>query len=104
MKPKKPQKAKFQKAHVIAPRLRMICNGDERVNAIRAELSASVVSDTRSNEKYGLKATLHREAGKAGEPPRREAFSSEFRVSCFVHYESPEHATIEGGKSLAFRT
>lgn len=77
----------------LSPRLRMIVNGDDEVNAYRSELSGAVATPPKLARRYAVKrALVEAEASPAAEgplpePPSQEALESDVRVSCFLQFE-----------------
>ncbi|HET7698430.1 MAG TPA: S8 family serine peptidase, partial [Vicinamibacterales bacterium] len=77
------------------PRLRMICNGDEEVNALRSELSATVQAPQPVAERYRAKEMLQRAAKAPGPletmlaPPSDQPLTDAVKVSCFVRLADP---------------
>lgn len=87
------RKAKQKNASRMAPRLRMICNGDEEVSTLRSALSSSVavpqelVVAFRPEE--GLKGAYQQARQAAADqplerPPPQHQAPGEVRVSCFA--------------------
>ena len=80
----------------LGPRLRVICNGDEEVNALRSELSAAVEAKPAVVQKHRARESLRQasstpaQAGKAKAPPSHQPLTDGARVSCFVRLASPD--------------
>jgi subtilisin family serine protease len=80
----------------LGPRLRVICNGDAEVNAIRSELSAvveaepSVVIRHRARERLRQAVSEPARAGALAPPPSDQPSTDEVKVSCFVWLTGPE--------------
>jgi len=77
----------------LSPRLRMIVNGDDEVNAHRSEMSGAVVTPPELARRYRVEqALVQAEAAPAAEaplpePPGQEALETDVRVSCFLQFE-----------------
>ena len=79
----------------LGPRLRMICNGDEEVNARRSEISASVQAPPPLAEQYKAKETLQQatrepSSREAPAPPSDQPLTDKVKLSCFVRLAEPD--------------
>lgn len=82
----------------LEPRLRSICDGDTEVNALRAELSATVQADASVTARYEAHDLLQQ--ARSGRPAPRELpappsgqpSTDAVRVSCFVRLASADVA------------
>ncbi len=92
------KRAKQKHATAMAPRLRMICNGDHEVSTLRSALSASVAVPRALVDQFSPGACLeaaHRHARQAtdhalGAPPPQQGAPDEVRVSCFAELHPGE--------------
>ena len=79
----------------LGPRLRVICNGDAEVNALRSELSASVEADPPVVQQHKAREMLRQavskpaHAGKLAAPPSDQPLTIAVKVSCFVRLTGP---------------
>ena len=79
----------------LGPRLRMICNGDEEVNALRSELSATVQAPQAVAGRHRAKEMLQQAAKKpaaletVSAPPSDQPLTDAVKVSCFVRLADP---------------
>src|SRR5688572_5389049 len=79
----------------LGPRLRMICNGDEEVNALRSELSATVQAPQAVAKRHRAKEMLQQAAKKpaaletVSAPPSDQPLTDAVKVSCFVRLADP---------------
>ena len=82
----------------LGPRLRVVCNGDEEVNNLRAQLSAAVevkpqligpTATTGALEKLQHAVKRARDAGPLPQPPSDQPSTDAVRVSCFVRLAGP---------------
>jgi subtilisin family serine protease len=85
-----------QNLEKLDPRLRVICNGDDEVNALRSELSAAVQAPPAVVRQYQARTMLQQAVKK---PRRREPLpapapdqppADAVKVSCFVRLVDPE--------------
>ena len=80
----------------LGPRLRMICNGDEEVNALRAELSATVQASQSVAERHRAREMLQQAAKTPAPletlsaPPSDQPLTDAVKVSCFVRLADPD--------------
>jgi subtilisin family serine protease len=81
----------------VSPRLRVVCNGDEEVNGLRAELSAAVEGKPSLSRRVAAKEKLERAVSRAADadticrkPPSNKPSIDAVRVSCFVRLATPE--------------
>src|SRR5687768_10801212 len=80
----------------LGPRLRMICNGDEEVNALRAEISATVQAPQAVAERHRAKEMLQQAAKTPAPletlsaPPSDQPLTDAVKVSCFVRLADPD--------------
>jgi subtilisin family serine protease len=89
----------------LAPRLRVVCNGDEEVNGLRAELSAAVEAKPRLGKRLDARQVLKRATSRSAAPRKIDAPSRSqktidaVKVSCFVRLASSETAAprLPGG-------
>lgn len=82
----------IQNLQRLSPRLRMVVDGDDEVNAFRSVLSASVTALPGAVEEAECVEGL-RQASQIAPPrhePLVERFTDRVRFSCFVHLEQPE--------------
>lgn len=74
----------------LAPRIRVVCNGDSEVNENRAQLSAAVEAPPsparQAAAQRRLKAAVSRpkDAGRQPKPPSKQPASRAVKVSCFI--------------------
>ena len=87
---------KQESLETLGPRLRMICNGDEEVNALRAELSATVQAPESVAERHRGREMLQ-QATKTpapfetlSAPPSDQPLTDAVKVSCFVRLADPD--------------
>ena len=84
-------KSKFNNRQRLAPRLQMIINGDDEVNAYRALLSASVTTSEAAVKAAGALDQLRESPANRQERAARKEelakYERKVRVSCFVHLE-----------------
>ena len=84
----------------LGPRLRVVCNGDEEVNNLRAQLSAAVevkpqvIATTGALEKLQHAVKRARDAGPLPQPPSDQPSTDAVRISCFVRVAGPEAAKV----------
>ena len=87
----------------LGPRLRVVCNGDEEVNNLRAQLSAAVevkpqligpTATTGALEKLQHAVKRARDAGPLPQPPSDQPSTDAVRVSCFVRLAGPEAGSV----------
>lgn len=82
----------------LSPRLQVVCNSDDQVNAVRAQLSAAVKctsTDGRSAEAVKrLEHAVSRVEQTLAKPPSNPE-SREVRVACFVQLRSPNQELPE---------
>lgn len=77
----------------LEPRLRVICNGDAEVNALRSELSSAVEAPEslarrhRSRDMLRQAVSTPREAGPLHQPPSGQPLEKVVLVSCFVRLD-----------------
>jgi subtilisin family serine protease len=82
----------------LGPRLRMICNGDEEVNALRSEISATVQVPAPVAERHKAKEMLQQAVKKPdvkeppAAPPHDQPLPDTVKVSCFVRLTDPDAA------------
>lgn len=89
----------------LAPRLRVVCNGDEEVNGLRAELSAAVEAKQPLARRLDARQVLKRATSRSAAPrmieapPRDQKSIDAVKVSCFVRLASPDIAAprLPGG-------
>ena len=73
----------------LGPRLRMICNGDEEVNALRSELSAAVKAPPPLARQYRAKEMLQQAVARPGTkealaaPPSDQPLTDEREAELF---------------------
>ena len=85
----------------LGPRLRVVCNGDEEVNNLRAQLSAAVEVKEQLRpaawaiEKLQQAVKRPRDAEPLPKPPSGQPFTDAVRVSCFVRLAGPEAAPVQ---------
>lgn len=82
----------------LEPRLRMICNGDAEVNALRSEVSSTVEASRSLARKHRARERLREavsrpeQAGELAEPPSDQPLPQDVRVSCFVRLDGSGRA------------
>lgn len=85
----------FKNRERLAPRLRMIINGDDEVNSYRSVLSASVTAPKVAIEEVqpiaGLRQASHSGKGEAA-TKGVDTYQRQVRVSCFVHLDEAKTA------------
>lgn len=92
----------------LEPRLRVICNGDEEVNALRSELSGAVQAAPDTVTQYQPKETLQqarrepKQAGELPKPPSDQPSAEKVKVNCFIRLASAE-SMPEGVPGLLVR-
>ena len=80
----------------LGPRLRVICNGDEEVNALRSELSATVEARPAVAKKHRAKERIRQasrtvaQVAKPKAPPSKQPLTDGALVSCFVQLARPD--------------
>jgi subtilisin family serine protease len=87
----------------LEPKLRVICNGDPEVNALRSELSASVeapqplVVAQRAREKLAQAAQRPTPAVRRRKPRSGQPTTDAVTVSCFLRLSGPEAQSPPAG-------
>ena len=85
----------------LGPRLRVVCNGDEEVNNLRAQLSAAVEVKGQMAGKTGALEMLQqavkrpKDAGPLPKPPSDQPSTDAVQASCFIRLASPETARVK---------
>jgi subtilisin family serine protease len=80
----------------LGPRLRVICNGDEEVNALRSELSAAVQAPPPVAQQHKAKEMLQQAVKQPtpkealAAPPSDQPLTDAVKVSCFVRLADPD--------------
>jgi subtilisin family serine protease len=81
----------------VGPRLRVVCNGDEEVNGLRAELSAAVEAKPSLSRRLGAREMLQQAVSRPEDadtvlrkPPSSKPSIDDVKVSCFVRLATPE--------------
>jgi subtilisin family serine protease len=92
----------------LGPRLRMICNGDEEVNALRSEISGTVQVSRPVAEQHDAIEKLRRavrkpEAKEAPPPPSDQPLADTVKVSCFVRLSEPDAPGALAGRARVRR-